>query len=87
MDKRTATVSSRIPPELESQVQAIALAHDVTVSDLICSALAEVVERERRTYHRLRTAFEAEQDLPGISQKNTAEGARTPPTAASTPDR
>jgi len=65
MDKRTATVSSRIPPELESQVQAIALARDVTVSDLICSALAEVVERERRTYHRLRSAFEDRQDLPG----------------------
>jgi len=71
MDKRTATVSSRIPAELEAQVQAIALARDVTVSDLICSALAEVVE----------------QDLSGISQKNTAEGAQTPPAAASTPDR
>ena len=71
MDKRTATVSSRIPAELESQVQAIALARDVTVSDLICTALAEVVERERRTYHRLRSAFEERQDLPDIPGQNS----------------
>lgn len=81
MDKRTATVSSRIPAELELQVQAIALARDVTVSDLICSALAEVVDRERRTYHRLRTAFEVGQDLPGIPQKNAAAGEPTPAAA------
>ena len=74
MDKRTATVSSRIPAELELQVQSIALARDVTVSDLICSALAEVVERERRTYHRLRLAFEAEQDLPGLPSNGATHG-------------
>lgn len=74
MDKRTATVSSRIPAELELQVQAIALARDVTVSDLICSALAEVVDRERRTYHRLRTAFEVGQDLPGLPSDGSPHG-------------
>ena len=74
MDKRTATVSSRIPAELELQVQAIALARDVTASDLICSALAELVERERRTYHRLSAAFCERQDLPSISSGEVRHG-------------
>lgn len=65
MDKRTETVSFRLPESLYRQLQAIALARDVTLSDLVCTAMAEEVERARVAYLRLRPAFEDRQDLPG----------------------
>jgi hypothetical protein len=74
VEKRTATISSRVPSELEAQIQAIALARDVTVSDLICHALADLVECERRTYERLRPAFEAAPDLPGRPSEDGRHG-------------
>ncbi len=63
-DKRSATISIRVTSELESQLQAIAIAHDTTLSDLAFRALLEVAERERTRYLKLRAAFEACPDLP-----------------------
>lgn len=65
MEKRTATVSARIPEGLEQQLHAVALARDTTLSDLICSALADLVEVERSRYLKLRPVFEQGQDIPG----------------------
>ncbi len=66
MEKRTSTVSARIPSDLEFQLQAIAQIRDTTLSDLICSTLAELVEQERVRYLKLRSAFECAPGLPGI---------------------
>ena len=66
MDKRTETVSARITPELLQQLYGIALARDVTISDLINTCLAQDAERERERYLRLRRAFESAPDLPGL---------------------
>lgn len=65
MEKRTATISARVPAELEYQLQQIALAHDTTLSDLVCRALNELAEKERAHYLRLKRAFEGGKDLPG----------------------
>lgn len=65
MEKRTSTISARVPSDLEHQLQQIALAHDTTLSDLICQALTDLADRERARYQKLRRAFEAEQDLLG----------------------
>lgn len=65
MEKRTATVSARIPADLEQKLHAVALARDTTLSDLICSALADLVEVERSRYLKLRPVFEQGQDIPG----------------------
>ena len=65
VDKRTATISARVPSELEHQLQQIALAHDTTLSDLVCRALADLAATERARYLKLRAAFEGETDLPG----------------------
>jgi antitoxin component of RelBE/YafQ-DinJ toxin-antitoxin module len=62
-DIRSETVSARISESLLAEVQAIALARDTTVSDLICQSLEEVAQRERRAYEKLRAVFEAHQDL------------------------
>lgn len=81
MDKRSATVSARVTPELEAQVQAIALAREQTVSDLIHHALLELVERERLIYQRLSRAFTAPPDLSDLSRLPPAP--RPPTTPAS----
>ena len=65
MDKRTATISSRVPADLEHQLQMIAVARNVSLSDLICHRLLEFVEEERRRYLQYRAAFEGAPDLPG----------------------
>jgi hypothetical protein len=65
LDKRVATVSARIPADLELQLQAIAQSRDTTLSDLIYQALAAMVEAEHSRYLKLRSAFEPVQDLPG----------------------
>lgn len=41
MDKRTEILSARISSELLAQIQAIALAHDTTISDLTCQCLSD----------------------------------------------
>lgn len=67
MDKRSATISIRVPPELEHQLQMIAAARETTLSDLGCQQLALFVEGERFRYLKLREAFEGERDLPDQS--------------------
>lgn len=62
--KRTQTLSVRCTAELEAQLQAIALAHDVSLSTLINEALEQLAARERRRYEQLRRAFGANEDLP-----------------------
>lgn len=65
MDKRTATVSARITPERERDARAIAMANDLSLSDLIDECLAERIERERQYALRLSAALGINQDLPG----------------------
>ena len=72
MDKRSSTISARVTPELEHQLQQIALARDTTVSDLNCAAMTEVAERERTLYIRLRCAFEETPDLYRFAKTNTS---------------
>ena len=66
MDKRTATSSYRLTPELEHQIQQIALAQDVTVSDLTFQTMQAMANAEFSRYLKLRAAFEANPDLPGF---------------------
>lgn len=65
MDKRSATISIRVPTELEHQLQAIAAARETTLSDLGFQQLSAFVEGERSRYLKLRQAFESGQDLSG----------------------
>lgn len=80
MDKRSSTVSARIPAELETQLQAIAMVRGQTLSDLIFHALSSVCQEERERYLRLKLAFEALPDLrdkPGqvdSDLRSTTEG-------------
>lgn len=67
MDKRSATVSARIPSELERQLQAVAAVRGVTLSDLVFHCLDALVEEERDRYLKLRSAFEGAPDKPGKS--------------------
>jgi uncharacterized protein (DUF1778 family) len=74
MNKRTATISARVTPELEAQIQAIALARDTTVSDLTYQALSDLAARERRAFEQLSRAFGVGQDLPGVPGVPTGAG-------------
>lgn len=65
MCKRTATVSARLTPELEAQIQVIALADDITVSDLIYRLLSDHAAVARARWEKLKPAFGERQDLPG----------------------
>lgn len=65
--KRSATVSSRIPAELELALQQMALAENTSVSDLICRVLVETVATEQRRYLLLKQAFDQLPDLQGKS--------------------
>jgi len=47
MDKRSATISIRVPAELEHQLQMIAATRDTTLSDLGYQQLAAFVDGER----------------------------------------
>jgi predicted transcriptional regulator len=64
MDKRSSTISIRITPELEHQLQQIAAANDTTISSLVCDLCLAHVEDQRRRYEKLRAAFEDFKDLP-----------------------
>ena len=65
MEKRLATLSCRVPCEIDAAIHAIAAMRDTTVSDLLCQLCQELVERERERYYRLRPLFESVPDLPG----------------------
>jgi hypothetical protein len=68
VDKRTETLSARIPSDLLAQIQAIAMAHDTTVSDLTCQCLTELAAKERLRYEKLSAAFGIGQGLPGTQK-------------------
>ena len=70
MDKRSDTVSFRLPPAMRRQLEAVALAHETTLSDLIYQLALERLERERRAYERLHEAFAANQGLPGLHDED-----------------
>jgi hypothetical protein len=65
--KRSATVSARIPADLEAALQQMALAENTSVSDLICGVLVQAVAVEQRRYLLLKSAFEQLPDLQGKS--------------------
>lgn len=54
--------------ELEHQLQQIAVAHETTVSDMVCRYLENLAAREFARYKSLRTAFEGVQDLPSTQE-------------------
>jgi len=65
MDKRTATVSARISPELEIAARAVAQLDNRTLSDLIEHLLAAHVDAKRSAYLELRSVFGDGEDLRG----------------------
>ena len=67
MEKRSSTVSARIPSDLEFQLQAIALVRCETMSDLIFHALVALVQEERDRYLKLRHVFDGAPDIPSKS--------------------
>ena len=74
MDKKTETISARIPSDLLAQLQCLAIVHDTTVSDLICQCLTEFVAKERARYEKLSAAFGHSQGLPDVPGKQAEEG-------------
>lgn len=65
--KRSATVSARIPADIESALAQMALASETSVSDLICSYLVDAVALEQRRYLLLKQAFD---NLPDLQDKS-----------------
>ena len=64
-DKRSATVSARVSPELEVAAKILASADGRTLSDLIEHLLADYVASKRKAYLELRSVFGDATDLPG----------------------
>lgn len=64
-DKRSATVSARVSPELELASRTLASADGRTLSDLIEHLLSDYVAAKRRAYLELRSVFGDGEDLPG----------------------
>lgn len=67
MEKRSSTVSARIPADLEAALQQMALVDNSSVSDLICRVLVDAVALEQRRYLLLKQAFDHLPDLQGKS--------------------
>jgi hypothetical protein len=68
MEHRTDTVSFRLEPTLRRRLEAVALARETTVSDLIHSWAVAGVEQERLHYERLSAVFGINQDLSEAAQ-------------------
>ncbi|CAK0766743.1 hypothetical protein CCP4SC76_4600001 [Gammaproteobacteria bacterium] len=66
MDKRSSTISSRIPPDLEKQLHAIAIARDISLSDLVYTALASLAREEHIRYLKLKQAFDGMPDIQDL---------------------
>ena len=67
MDKRTETRSFRLTPELDRQLELIAIARDMTVSDLVYQHCLALAKEEHVRYLKLRQAFESMPDVPSAS--------------------
>lgn len=65
MGKRTNTVSSRIPGDLEDAARAIAAAKDMSLSELINMLLSECVDRERSYAQKISAALGVNEGLHG----------------------
>ena len=65
--KRSSSVSARIPADVETALQQMALAEHTSVSDLICQVLLDRVAEEQRRYLLLKQAFDNLPDLQGKS--------------------
>ena len=64
LEKRTATISARIPDSLEGALQRLAEVKGGSLSDLIYQVLLEYVAEEQWRYQKLKTAFDNLPDLP-----------------------
>jgi len=67
LDKRTSTVSSRIPLNIEVALQQMALRDRTSLSELICQVLVDRVAEEQRSYLLLKQAFDV---LPDLQSKS-----------------
>ena len=67
LDKRTSTVSSRIPLNIEVALQQMAIRDRTSLSELICQVLVDKVAEEQRSYLLLKQAFDVLPDLQGKS--------------------
>ena len=67
-DKRSATVSARVSPELEIAAKSIARLSGMTMSDLIEHLLSGYVHEKRRAYLELSQVFGDSEDLQGKHQ-------------------
>lgn len=65
MDKRTEQVASRIEPELKHQLDAVALAEDLSPSSAVREAIKEYVEKKLAYIRRYNQALGVSQGLPG----------------------
>ena len=73
MDKRSATISARVTPELERVLEVLALARDTTLSDLVFTELLRVADREHARYLKLQQAFGAVTDKQGLPDTNSGD--------------
>jgi hypothetical protein len=73
MDKKTSTVSSRWPPELEERMQAIASTRGISLSDLIYQLAVAEDRIEYERYTKLSRVYGTAKDLLG-KQGLSAEG-------------
>lgn len=73
MDKRSDTMTFRLPNELKQAVEAIAIARDSTPSSVVCAAVAELVARERHVYLSLSRAFAGVEGVPSAPGEERAD--------------
>lgn len=66
MDKRSSRVTAALTPELLTALQQIALAEEVTVSDLLYTLALNFARDQHRRYLHLRRAFD---DFPNLSDQ------------------
>lgn len=69
---RPTVISAKVPVDVAHQLNAIALASGVTVSDLILESVTRTIEEHWFRYQQYRRAFEENQGLPG-KQKEQEE--------------
>jgi predicted HicB family RNase H-like nuclease len=68
MNKRTATISFRVSPELEARLQATANARNVTLSDLMNQVAVDFDEHQAAIFLKLQAAYGPAQDLSGLQK-------------------
>jgi hypothetical protein len=65
MDKRSATLSCRVTPEMALAAGRLAELDGASVSDLLCRLLEREIAERQRAYLQLSRVFGQGNDLPG----------------------